>query len=244
MTADVSADGGSCQRLWRISSLSASPRIDRALAAQRGAHGEEVGGRGDVVDAQDLRARVDAVADRGERPRPPLARRAAGQRADEVLARDGQQQRPAERVQLLEAAEQLDRLRRRLGEVRPRIEDELLLAHAARARERRSAREERDDVGDDVVVVDAGSCRRCLGAARVCMSTSAAPVAAQTSASSGSRSPLTSLTITAPAAIAAAATAGLYVSTETTAPSSPASRVDQRHDALDLLLDRRPRGAA
>ena len=38
---------------------------------------------------------------------------------------------------------------------------------------------------------------------------SAAPLAAQTSASSGSRSPLTSLTITAPAAIAAAATAGL-----------------------------------
>ena len=69
-----------------------------------------------------------------------------------------------------------------------------------------------------------GSCRRCLGAARVCMSTSAAPVRAQTSASSGSRSPLTSLTITAPAAIAASATSGLYVSTETVAPSSPTSR--------------------
>src|SRR4051794_29973700 len=40
------------------------------------------------------------------------------------------------------------------------------------------------------------------------MSTSAAPVRAQTAASSGSRRPLTSLTIAAPAAIAASATAG------------------------------------
>ena len=46
-------------------------------------------------------------------------------------------------------------------------------------------------------------------APRVCITTSAAPVRAQTSASSGSRRPLTSLTIAAPAAIAAAATAGL-----------------------------------
>ena len=45
----------------------------------------------------------------------------------------------------------------------------------------------------------------------------------------------------APAAIAASATAGLYVSTETTAPSSPTSRSIERHDArdLDLDLDRR-----
>ncbi len=48
-----------------------------------------------------------------------------------------------------------------------------------------------------------------LGGAMVCMSTSAAPVCAHTSASSGSRRPLTSLTIEAPAAIAARATAGL-----------------------------------
>ena len=58
---------------------------------------------------------------------------------------------------------------------------------------------------------------------------------AQTAASRGSRSPLTSLTITAPASIAACATSGLYVSTETTAPSSPAIRRDEWHDALDLL---------
>ena len=50
---------------------------------------------------------------------------------------------------------------------------------------------------------------RCLGGAAVCITTSAAPLCAQTSASAGSRRPLTSLTIAAPAAIAAAATAGL-----------------------------------
>ena len=48
-----------------------------------------------------------------------------------------------------------------------------------------------------------------FGSTRVCMSTSAAPLRAQTSASAGSRSPETSLTIAAPAAIAAWATAGL-----------------------------------
>ncbi len=56
------------------------------------------------------------------------------------------------------------------------------------------------------------------------MMTSPAPVSAHTSASPGSRRPLTSLTIAAPAAIAARATAGLYVSTDTSAPSSPATR--------------------
>ena len=48
-----------------------------------------------------------------------------------------------------------------------------------------------------------------LGATAVCISTNPAPDAAHTSASRGSRSPETSLTIAAPASIAAAATSGL-----------------------------------
>ncbi len=63
-----------------------------------------------------------------------------------------------------------------------------------------------------------------LGSTRVCMTTSPAPLAAQTSATPRSRRPDTSLTSDAPAAIAASATSGLYVSIETTAPSSPVSR--------------------
>ena len=52
------------------------------------------------------------------------------------------------------------------------------------------------------------------------MTTSAAPDAAATSASSGSASPLTSLMIAAPASTAARATSGFHVSTETVTPAA------------------------
>ena len=45
------------------------------LARERRAHRQEVGGGGDVVDAEDVRARVDPVGERGERARQALARR-------------------------------------------------------------------------------------------------------------------------------------------------------------------------
>ena len=60
----------------------------------------------------------------------------------------------------------------------------------------------------------------CFGETRVCMTTSAAPVDAARSASDGSLRPETSLTTPAPAATAAAATAGFHVSTETVTPSA------------------------
>src|SRR5579875_835605 len=63
-----------------------------------------------------------------------------------------------------------------------------------------------------------GWLRHCSGRPRVCDSTTPAPARAQTSASAGSQAkPLTSLTISAPAASAAPAVAALYVSTDTTA---------------------------
>ena len=109
------------------------------------------------------------------------ARRSAGgaarDRAEEVLARDREQQRAPERVQRDRGAQHGDGLRGRLGEVGPGVDDDLLVApRRARERERRSAR--------------AGTPRRrprrrrsrgnasCLGSARVCMTTSAAPVRA------------------------------------------------------------------
>ena len=61
-------------------------RRQLAFAAQNGAHREEVGGARDVVDAQDRGARVDPEAERRQRPRIALRGRAAGDRADEVLA--------------------------------------------------------------------------------------------------------------------------------------------------------------
>ena len=52
----------------------------------------------------------------------------------------------------LEAAQDGDRLRRRLGEVRAGIEHDLLGANPACARERHALGEEARDVGEDVVV--------------------------------------------------------------------------------------------
>jgi hypothetical protein len=56
------------------------------------------------------------------------------------------------------------------------------------------------------------------------MTTSAAPVRAASVANSGSRNPLTSLTITAPASRAARATSVFHVSTDTLTPSSASRR--------------------
>jgi hypothetical protein len=72
-----------------------------------------------------------------------------------------------------------------------------------------------------------------LGAARVCSTTSAAPASATASASAGSRSPLTSLIIAAPAASAARATWGLNVSTRHRHPLG-GEALDERHHALRL----------
>src|SRR5208282_1477789 len=67
-------------------------RLD--LARQGRAHGEEAGRSRDVVHAEDVRTRTDPVRERRQRARETLTRAAPGERTDEVLARDRQQQRP------------------------------------------------------------------------------------------------------------------------------------------------------
>ena len=176
------------------------------------------------MDAQDVGAGVHPLPDCRKRSGKARPRRPLRDRADEVLARHGQQQRPLEIVQA----------RRARAEPRPSAPASCRnrgpgRASAARKRCRapspptiRSRRNRLTSAPTSPSSV--GSRSFSFGAARVCISTSAAPVPAHTSASSGSRSPLTSLTIAAPAAIAACATAGLYVSTDTTAPSSRVTR--------------------
>ena len=83
---------------------------------------------------------------------PRSRRRAARDRAEEVLARDRQQHRVPERAHDVEPAQDRDRLGRRLGEVRARVEHDLPLPHPARARHRDPLGEEVRDVRDDVVV--------------------------------------------------------------------------------------------
>ena len=114
----------------------------------------------------------------------------------------------AELVQALDLGEQLDRLGGRLGEVRARVDDQLLAVHAGGERQRDALAQEREHLADDVPV-EIRVLQAFAGRARVCITTSAAPVCAHSSASAGSRRPLTSLTILAPAAIAARATGGL-----------------------------------
>ena len=151
----------------RSAGTASSPRSARA-------HREEVAGRGDVVDAQHVRPAVEAVRDGRERAGQPCAGRAVGERADEVLARDGEQDRQAQLVQLVEAAQQLDRLRRVLAEVGAGADQEPLVRHARRAcdleplgQQGASRRRPRRR--------SAGRTSFCFGRARVCVTTSAAP---------------------------------------------------------------------
>ncbi len=104
------------------------------------------------MHTEDVRATVDTIAERGKRARQAIARGAPGERADEVLARDREQQRATQLVQALEAAQQLDRLRGRLGEVGAGVEHELLLAHARRQRQLDALGEEGEHLIDDLPV--------------------------------------------------------------------------------------------
>ncbi len=177
-------------------------------AAQRGAHGEEVGRGGDVVEAEDVPPRVDSVGERGEGSGEALAGAPPGERADEVLPRDRDQERAGELVETVELAEQSDGLRGGLREVRPGVHEELLGADAPLEGDVDALAEEGEDLRGDVRV-EVGVLEAVAGGRAVCITTSAAPVAAQMSARAGSRRPLTSLTMRAPASIAARATSGL-----------------------------------
>src|SRR4029079_15835260 len=75
----------------------------------------------------------DAVTDRRERAGEPLSGAATGERSDEVLARSRKEDRAAERGELAEPSQQRNSLCRVLAHVRPRAQNDLVLAHAERA---------------------------------------------------------------------------------------------------------------
>ena len=83
---------------------------------------------------QDRSAPVHHRAHRGQGAGQPLGRRTLGDHADEVLARQGQQQRPAQRPHLVEPAQDLHGLGGRLREVHPGVEHELVVSDAAATR--------------------------------------------------------------------------------------------------------------
>ena len=152
---------------------------------------------------------ADAVLDRRQRAGEPLARWAPGDRADEVLARDRQQDRPLQRTQLAGNARSTSIVCAGVF-AKSGPGSSISCSNSTPRASASSIRSARNDRTSSTIRPSKdGSSSFCFGAARVCITTSAAPVSAHTSASSGSRRPLTSLTMQAPASIAARATAGL-----------------------------------
>src|ERR1700676_2713898 len=69
----------------------AGARVELELRSQRSADGQVIGGLADVVDTEHVGAGVGAVTDRREGAGETPPGRPAGDRAKEVLARDGEQ---------------------------------------------------------------------------------------------------------------------------------------------------------
>ncbi len=104
------------------------------------------------MDAEDVRARVHPMGEGGQRARKTLARSRSGERPDEVLARDRHQQRQSQLVQAPDLGEQLDRLGGSLCEIRPWVDDELLGSHACGERQCDALAQEGEHLDRDVAV--------------------------------------------------------------------------------------------
>ena len=164
--------------------------------------------------------------------------RMAGDGAEHLLVGYRHEHRPPEGRDLVDAVQQVEVLGRRLAQADARVDDDPLGgdargrragqglagpgAHRGRARPRRGT-----------------TAGRTLGGPKKWVSTTPTPPAAATRAISGSRRPVGSLRIAAPAAMAASATGGLKVSIATGVSVRAAQALDDRHHAADLHLHRR-----
>ena len=111
---------------------------------------------GDVVHPHDAAPVGDAVRDRRERRVAAVVDVEAEQLAEEPLVRRRQEQRVAERGERVALAQQHRALRRRLAEVEPGVERDLLGREPGGLGSRGAVEEERGDVADEVVVVRLG----------------------------------------------------------------------------------------
>src|SRR5262245_49506669 len=103
-------------------------RVDRAGRLAPVAPAEDRLGRverlasfGDIVDTEDVGPGGERQHVRRNRAPEPLAELAAGDLAEEALSRGADHDRPAERRNLAEAAQQLEVVLDRLAEADPRI---------------------------------------------------------------------------------------------------------------------------
>ena len=145
------------------------------VTAQRRPHREEVARRRDVVHAQDVRAVIEAVRDRRQRAAEPLARAPASVSAPTKSLRETASSTGSPSAsQLVQPAQQLDRLRRVLAEIRAGAD-----AAAGRPARRPPARPRGARPGSASRRPrrrrSAGGASFCFGRARVCVTTSAAP---------------------------------------------------------------------
>ena len=104
------------------------------------------------MDAKDGRPASERDDVRGDRPGHALGRAAAGDPAQEALARGADDDRPAELDDLVQAGEQLEVVVDGLAEADAGIEPDSLARDAVRDRMLEALGEKRADVGDDVAV--------------------------------------------------------------------------------------------
>src|SRR3954449_13048270 len=145
VTSVCGASASSSSSYGSSRSSSSSSSRSGAIAAQRSSRDRErIGGRRDVVHAEDRRAALEREDVRRDRRRDALVRvLAAGEAAEEPLARGPEQQREPERGDLVEAAQQLEVVRDRLAEPDAGIDHDPLLGDALADGERDALLEER-----------------------------------------------------------------------------------------------------
>src|SRR5215218_2008483 len=122
------------------------------LPEDRGGYGHRLLDLDDVVDAENRRAVGGRQHRGGDRATQALAGVGAVDPADEALARGADDQRPAQLGQLRQAPQQLEIVLGGLAEADARVEPDPLLADAGGERRLDPRREERLDLGHDVVV--------------------------------------------------------------------------------------------
>src|SRR5665647_735533 len=141
-------------RMSRTSRTVIPPTIVQTSANMAGLPVRVRGGGADVVFAgsQDVGAALDRQDRRGDRPFEPLVRRQAEDLPEEGLPREAEEQGPAEPVEELLTAQDLEVVVERLAEADARVDDDALTGNARGLGDADPFGQEVADLADEVVV--------------------------------------------------------------------------------------------
>src|SRR5919108_204402 len=182
MVTSVCGASSSSSSYGSSRSSSSSSSRSGAIAAQRSSRDREGIRRGrDVVDAEDARAALEGEDVGGDRRRDAVVRvLAAGEAAEEGLARGADEHRETDRDDLVQAAQQCEVVLDGLAEADARVEHDPLLGDALREGEGGALLEERlepgvgvrvdvagDEAGDEVLLWGADGVRGAVELARL-----------------------------------------------------------------------------